>query len=294
MLHPAWGLAVGIFGIACAGLFVRFALPAPPVVVGFYRMAFASVVLVAALAVRQARARARGEATTASRRGLALALLAGIAFGTDIALWHHSLVRTSVANATLLVNTTPIYVGLFTAFVLRQPLGWGFARGAGLALAGAALLLGVEVGGARALQGDGLALTAALFYSVYILVMTRARLTIDALTAITCMSLAAAATLGSYGLLLGDAFRGFPLQSWLAIGAAAVVSQLIGAFAIVWALRFMPPPFTSVALVAQPMIAAGLAWWWLDEAMGPSQALGALGVLAGIALVSRDERTRAG
>ena len=61
-----------------------------------------------------------------------------------------------------------------------------------------------------------------------------------------------------------------------------------------WALRFMQPLFTSVALIGQPVIAAGLAWWWLGEAMGAAQAVGTLGVLAGIAIVSGDEHTRAG
>jgi drug/metabolite transporter (DMT)-like permease len=261
-------------------------------VVGFYRMTIASLVLLTAVAIRRARSSDSGPPI--SPRGAALALLAGAAFGTDIALWHHAIVRTSIANATLLVNTTPIYVGLFTLLVLREPLGRGFALGAALALAGAALLLGVEAGDARGLRGDSLALAAALFYTGYILVMTKARATLDALTAITCMSVAAAAVLGVYGLALGDAFRGFPLQSWLAMGAAAVVSQLIGAFSIVWAVRFMPASFTSVALVAQPVVATLLAWWWLAETVTAMQALGAGGVLAGIALASRDERIRAG
>ena len=106
MLNPAVVLGIGILGIACAGLFVRFAQPAPPVVVGFYRMTLASLVLLAAVALRRMRSSGGGPAI--SPRGAALALLAGAAFGTDIALWHHAIVRTSIANATLLVNTTPI------------------------------------------------------------------------------------------------------------------------------------------------------------------------------------------
>jgi drug/metabolite transporter (DMT)-like permease len=294
MLHPYWVFAVGVLGIACAGLFVRWAQPAPPVVVGFYRMAIASSLLLAVLAARRLLARGRRSAGPAPARAVGLALLAGLSFGTDIALWHHALVRTSVANATLLVNTTPIHVGLFTALVLREPLGRGFVAGATLALLGAVALLGIEVGDERALRGDALALGAAVFYTGYILAMTRAREAIDALTAITCMSLSAALVLGAYGVALGDAFQGFPTVSWLAIAACAVVSQLVGAFSIVWAVRFMPPPFTSVALIAQPVVAAGLAWWWLGEPIGVLQGLGALGVLAGILLVSRDARRRAG
>lgn len=284
--------AIGIVGIACAGPFVRFAQPAPPTVIGFYRMAFASIVLLLALAARGRGAGARSGPP--EPRGLLLASLAGASFGMDIALWNDAIVRTSVANATLLVNTTPLHVGWLTAFVLREPLGRGFLLGAPLALVGAAVLLGVQFADQRALHGEFLALTAALFYTGYIFAMTRARTRIDALTAITCMTVAAAVVLGLFALALGEPFRGFPARSWAAMGAAALISQLIGVFSIVWAVRFMPPPFTSVALVAQPVVATFLAWWWLAEGVTPLQAVGGLAVLLGIGLASRDEGSRAG
>jgi len=279
--------AAGVFGIACAALFVRFALPAPPVVTGFYRMGFASFVLVLVWLIRRAAGRA---GATADRRGVGLALAAGACFGTDIGLWHSALVRTSVANATLLVNTTPIHVGLFTALVLRAPLGRHFAPGAALATAGAAVLLGIGADAELALRGDLLALCAALFYAAYLLCMVAARPRIDALSAVTLMSLAAAAVLGVGGWLRGDAFSGFPAHAWLSMLGAAFVSQIGGAFGIVWALRYMPAPFASVALLGQVVMASALAWAVLGEALDALQLAGGGAVLAGIAIVSLGSR----
>lgn len=39
-------------------------------------------------------------------------MAAGRCFGADIAPWHLAVVRTSLANATLIVDTTPLFVGL--------------------------------------------------------------------------------------------------------------------------------------------------------------------------------------
>jgi drug/metabolite transporter (DMT)-like permease len=55
-----------------------------------------------------------------------------------------------------------------------------------------------------------------------------------------------------------------------------------------WALRWLRASFASVALLAQPVGTALLAWWILDEEIAPLQALGGLAVLAGIFLASRE------
>lgn len=299
MSHPAPRVTrvvlvffAGTLGIAFAAIFVRLALPAPPVVTGFYRMLFAS----GALAVWVASAR-RGSWPT--RGGLLLAAAAGACFGTDLAFWHVAITRTSVANATLLVNTTPLYVGLYTVAVLRRPLSGRFVSGAAVALAGAAILLGVGgigrvgdggasgVGHAGSFAGEGLALVAALFYAGYLLLMTAARRGVDAPAAVLAASSSATAVLGLYALALGDPFRGFPVQSWAAFAGAALVSQVGGVMAIAWALRFLPATFSSVGLLAQPTGTAILGWWLLGESISPLQGLGGVAVLAGIALASR-------
>jgi drug/metabolite transporter (DMT)-like permease len=282
-LRVGFAFAGGVLGIACAALFVRFALPASPVVMGFYRMLFATAILGLAVGVRAAFAPRRARAPW---RACALALGAGASFGIDIALWQSSLVLTSVANATLLVNTTPIYVGLFTTFVLGERLVRGFVPGTAVAIGGAAVLLGIGSPGESGLRGDLMALGAAIFYAGYLLIMSSARRGLDALSATALMSVAAAAVLGTMGMALGHPFSGFPAHSWLAMAAAACVSQIAGVFGIVWALRFLPTPFASLALLGQPVVAAGLAWVWLGEALGALQGVGAAAVLAGIGFVS--------
>jgi len=51
-----------LLGISFAAIFVRLALPAPPVVTGFYRMLFATLLLAAWLLVRRQRVYFRGRA----------------------------------------------------------------------------------------------------------------------------------------------------------------------------------------------------------------------------------------
>jgi drug/metabolite transporter (DMT)-like permease len=273
----------GVLAISFAAIFVRLALPAPPVVTGFYRMLFASVLLGAWLCARR-------RAFAFERRAVLLALASGVCFGTDIALWHTSLVLTTVGIATLLVNTTPVHVGLYSLLVLRQRLKPGFVAGAGLALSGTLVLLGMPEAGAGHLRGALLALTAAVFYAGYLLLMSAARRGVPAVPALLLMTASATVTLGVCGLVGGDAFGGFPASSWTAMLAAAVISQIGGVMGIVWALRYLPATLASVGLLAQPVGTALLGWILLGEPITALQALGGVAVLCGILLASQASR----
>ena len=275
-------LLAGVTGISFAAIFVRFALPAPPVVTGFYRMLFASLLMAAWIGLRRRRLRVE-------RRAGLLVVASGVCFGTDIAMWQTAVVKTSVALATLLVNTTPVYVGLYTLLVLRQRLDARFGIGAALALGGTGLLLGIPTSGPGAMEGAALALAAGIFYAGYILLVSAARSGIETFPALFLMSLTSTAVLGLYGLLGGDDFHGFPARSWAAMLGAALLSQLCGVMGIVWALRFVPPTVASVALLAQPVGTALLGWLLLDEAIGGPQAAGGAVVLLGIALAARSQ-----
>jgi drug/metabolite transporter (DMT)-like permease len=276
-------VVLGALGIAFSAIFVRWALPAPPVVTAFYRMLLALPWLAAIVAIGGRGGRRR----RASPRDLALATLAGAWLGADLAVWHLALVKTSVATATLLVNTTPIPVGLYAAWVLREPPDARFVVGVALALTGTATLLGVDRASLVHLEGDALALAAALFYAAYLVSMKRARRTLDVGPAILATSVGAVAVTGAFAALRGDPFTGFPAHSWAAFAAAAVVSQVGGVLGIAWGLRWLRATFASLTLLVQPVATALLGWWLLSEPVGPGQAVGAVGVLAGILVASR-------
>jgi drug/metabolite transporter (DMT)-like permease len=250
------------------------------VIIAFYRVLFASLLMGAWFIVRRRPIGLRSPGRT-------FALLAGLCFGTDMALWHTSIVQCSVATATLLVNTTPVYVGLYAMLVLRERLRGRFATGAALALVGTAVLVGLPGGERDSAAGAALALLAAVFYAGYLLLMKAARRGADVASTVFLATLSSTFILGIYGVAGGDAFSGFPARSWAVMGAAAIVSQIAGVMGIIWALRFVPATVASVVLLAQPVGTAALGWILLGETVSPVQALGGCAVLAGISLASQ-------
>lgn len=283
MTRSVWIYLLTITSIGFAAIFVRLALPAPPTITGFYRMFFASLALCLWFALRREPIHLRG-------RPALYAAAAGVCFGCDLTFWHISILETSVALATLLVNLTPIHVGLYAVLVRRERLGARFVAGAALALLGSVFLIGEPSADAGGLRGAGFAIIASLFYAGYLLWMSAARRALDTLPALFAMTAAATAVLGSAALAFGDPFHGFPWHAWAAMLGVATIAQLGGVMGIVWLLRHLPAHLASVLLLAQPVAAALLAWLLLDEPLGAIPMLAGGVVLAGIALAASAPR----
>jgi drug/metabolite transporter (DMT)-like permease len=282
-------LAAGVVCIAWSGLLVRWA-GISGVAAGFYRMAFAALVLVPWCFARR-------RATPSSVRGLAiLALASGVLFACDNALFNIAVQRTAVAEATLLANVSPVFVG-FGAWIMsgRRPhrTFWG---GVLLSIVGCAAILrgtalggvGVGVGpGAEQVHGDLLATLAAVFFAAYLITTQLARVGADTLTFTTLAVLASAATLLLASLVLRVPLGGYAPRTWAALVALGLVSQVCGYLAITYALGRLPATVISVGLLAQAPVTALVAAALLGESLRMPQIVGGVLVLAGIYAVTR-------
>jgi drug/metabolite transporter (DMT)-like permease len=69
---------------------------------------------------------------------------------------------------------------------------------------------------------------------------------------------------------------------WLVLAALALVSQLGGQGLIAYGLAHLSASVSAVLLMWQPVVAALLAWWILQEPLTPLRALGGAIIIAGI------------
>ncbi len=215
-------------------------------------------------------------------------VLAGLFFTGDIALWHWSVVLTSVANSTLLVNLAPIFVALGSWPLFGERFTVTFVAGMMVALAGSILLVGWDLAlDAQNLQGDLLALLAAIFYAGYILTVSRLRSRFSTATIMGSSGTVSCVALLPISLLSEDDLFAATVYGWVVLLGVALISHAGGQGLVTYALSYLPAAFSSVALLLQPVAAAALAWAILDEALGTWQALGGAVVLSGIVLTHR-------
>ena len=277
-------LLAGAVAIAASPLFVKVS-EAGPVATGFWRVALALPFLWAWSAIGQRDRHAAGSA--ADRR---LMIAAGLLFAGDLAVWHWSIVLTSVANATLLANLAPIFVTLAVWLLYRRRPGGVFLGGMAAALAGVAALLGGDFrlsGGA--LAGDGLGVVTAMFYAGYQLTVTRLRERAATSTIMAWSGLVTAIVLLPVALLSGEQILPATAMVWLKLWGLALISQVAGQSLIAYAMAHLPATFSSVGLLLQPVMAALFAWVLLGERLGWLEIAGGVAVLIGIRIAQRAE-----
>ncbi len=270
-------LIVGAIAIGFAPIGLRLSEFGPQAT-GFWRFAFALPLIAGVIYARGGRL----------GRPSLLALAAGVFFGLDIAFWHASLVMTSVANATFLVNLGNASVGLVAWLVLRERPTKIWLVALAVALVGAFLLSrGAADGGASALNGDLLALLAAIMVGLYLFCAKLARREMDAMPVLFWST---AATLVVSALASG--VQGDPLlpphPSWFLWPLAlAVVAHVIGQGLIIAGVGITPAALAGLLLLIQPVAGALVAWPLFNETLTPVQLAGGALVLAGVWLAGR-------
>lgn len=274
-------LALGIAALSLSAMFVRWA-DAPGAMTGFYRLLI-STILMFPLFVRQQTRREKID-----RKFLLFPIIGGVFTALDFTLWNTSVQYTTAANATLLGNTSPLWVALIALVLFREKLRGSFWIGLALALTGAMLVVGSNFLQNPTLGfGDLLASTAAIFYALYQLTTQRGRKHIDPFRYTWLVGVSATVCMFVINFVWGNSFTGYSAQTWLVFLATAVVSQMIGYLSISYALGHLPASVVAPTLIGQPILTAILAIPLLGEIPAPVQWLGGAVALAGIYIVNQ-------
>ncbi|RAK56591.1 DMT family transporter [Phenylobacterium deserti] len=287
---PRWkALAVLVFGACVIGLspiLVRLT-DTGPAAAGVWRLGFALPFL--ALMAGRASAGAGGGVGLPSR----LALIAGLMFALDMGFWHYGIRYTSVTNATVLSNLTPVVVTAFAWIFLRQRPRKTFLLAVAVAVAGA-WMMALEKGGGPGVNpplGNALSVLTALWYALYMIAMGEGRKR-ESASRLMFWS-------GAVGLpmmLIAALALGEPILPGSAGGWAACVGlglmHVAGQGSIAWAMGRLPTPTASVVVLVQPVVAAWLGWVLFAEPIGHMQALGAAIALGGVVLAQWASRPK--
>lgn len=286
LLPPPLVLTVGILAVSVSAVLIRLAQgDAPSLVIAAGRTSIASLLLLPfCLGWR------RAELRRMSRTDWLLALLAGALLGVHFASWISSLAYTTVASSTVLVTTSPLWVGIASPFLLKERVSRPLIVGIGLALAGSSVIalwdVGSGAGGSRPLLGNFLALVGAWMAAAYLIIGRRLRTHLSLLTYTTVVYGAAALF-----LLLGVGVSGYSLLGYQPgtyglLLLMALGPQLLGHSSFNWALAFLPASYVAVTLVSEPIGASLLAFFFFQEKPGVGTWIGGGLIILGLLVAS--------
>ena len=280
-------LCMGIVAVSFASILIRFAQGSGMASLGIaaWRLIFASTILLPYAWVTR-----RDEIQDLSRREWALLVASGIFLGLHFATWIASLGYTSVASSVVLVSMGPVFVGLGSWFLLREPPSALLITGIILAAAGSVVISWGDLGqGQDQLMGDVLALAGAIFVAGYLMIGYRVRARRSLTTYIALVYGVAMVTLVIIVLIARQPIFGYSLNSYAWVLALALGPQIVGHSTLNWALRYLSATFVAIITLAEPVGSGILAYLLLGEAITWSTAIGGAMVLAGIYIASRAE-----
>jgi drug/metabolite transporter (DMT)-like permease len=276
-------LVAGAVAMGASVLFVRWAD------VGPYASAFWRVFLALPFLWGWMRLERRGP-----RRQLLLdpaVLLAGLFFTGDLFFWHLSILGTTVANATVLATTAPIWVALGAWALLGETVGARTLVALGLCILGGLALVGESYGFApQRLNGDLFGIATALFFGCYVLSVRAARARHGAAELMFASTAITAACLFVIAFVFEPRILPQSLAGLAALVALAVISQVGGQGLVAVALGTLPATFSSLVVFLEAIAAAAFGWILLNEPLGIVQAFGGVLILIGIVVA----RPRAG
>jgi len=284
-INPLVILVFGIIGVSTGSIFARLA-DAPALVTAAYRVGLASLILVPLAAWK-----ARDELRSLSFRDIRLAILSGFFLALHFATWISSLDYTAIANSVVLVNTIPLWVGLFTPLIAKDRLTRATLISIIISVGGGAIIgFGDFATGGRALLGDFLAVIGAICAAIYLLIGRNLRRKLSLILYVALCYGSAALFLWLVVLVLKLPLTGYSTQTVTAFWAMALISQIIGHTSYNWALKWFSAGFVAVALLGEPIGATIMAYIIFDEGLTWVKFIGGLFILSAIYIAAAGEK----
>ncbi len=278
-------IAVSAASFGAMAIFARLAYEAGanPNTVLFLRFAIAAIFLIAFMA-------AKGIAFPRGPNLIILFFMGALGYVGLSFCFFTALTMAPAGQVAILLYLYPAFVTILAAIFLKKPLTILKLVALSLTFGGSVLIIGLD-GGKGQILGIVLAVTAAVLYSIYIVVGSKVILTTGALAASTVVIISAGLVYSGVVAVLGVNLPA-TLTGWVSVFAIALVSTALAIVTFFAGLKRVDPANASMISTLEPVITVALAVIVLGETMTPGKVLGGIMILAAVTLLTRSEAGR--
>jgi drug/metabolite transporter (DMT)-like permease len=275
-----------MLAVGWAAIFIRWCEGLHPLLISFYRMAWAVIILLP-ITLPRAHKIFRG----ISGRDLRMMVLIGFVLALHFATWIWSLFFTTVASSTVLVTTQPIFLVLFSILFSTEKVNRLSIFSIILAMFGAVVIgWGDMKFTGEYLKGDLLALAGAICAAVYLFLGRDVRQRVANFAYVQIVYACSAVFLLIMVLIFADFKIMFPLRLHLWLVLLGLVPTVFGHTLYNWALKRMRAYIVGTSILGEPLGASLYAWLIFHEVPPQTTILGALFIFIGVAFLFYSER----
>ena len=280
-------LALGAALIGFAPIFVKWSSLSPSWIL-FYRMLLALPMLLILNFLLNKRFIFKFK----NSKSLPMCAIASLGFTADLIIWHWSMNITSVSNATVIVNSAPIFVAIFAYIFYKEEIGSKFLLSFLVTYGGIIGLIyfsnSYEAG---RIHGDLVVFIAAISYAIYLLILSRLG-DEDPFTVIFYTTLFCCLYSLPIGLIESGIQIPINLYDWINFLLLAFLCQFGGQFLITIGIGRISSSMGAIGLLMQPITATILAAYFFNELLNIMQIIFIFIALFGIYLAKISNKSK--
>ncbi len=278
-------LFVASFFFATSAILIRFATEASAISLTFFRLFIAALAMILF-------ASARRSLRFLGRRDLTLVAISGVFLSLHFATFIFAVKETTIANATFLVNTSPVMLAALSPLVIKERTTSREAVSVLVAMLGVVLVAHAGNGFQAFGLADLSALLAAFFVALYSIVGRYLRTSGVSTACYTSYvySVAALVALLMVGVLGGAAFRMYDTQNLVAILGLALLPTAVGHSLYNYSLGSVKTVTANLFPLMEPVLASLFAIPLFGEVPNPIQVAGYILILVAMIIVATNLR----
>ena len=272
-----WILA-GTFFTSISSIIIRFS-EAPSLVIAAYRMLFTTMVLVIPVYLNN-----RSEFKNLSRKNLVMCVVSGVFLALHFATWIQSLQMTTVANSTILVSCSPIFVAAINYFLLKERINKSMVIGISMSLLGTIIIgMGSSQGTGNSMMiGNILAFMGAIFVAGYLVIGGIVRKDVSAGVYVFIVYSVSAVVLFLMCFLTGTPLYPYPVREFTLFFTLAFFSSILGHTVYNYLMKYFSSTLISVSSLSEPIFASLMALLIFMEIPSVYTIIGGIIIIAGI------------
>jgi drug/metabolite transporter (DMT)-like permease len=229
---------------------------------------------------------ARGRTIPRGKLLVSLVLIGGIGLAGTTFCFYTAIQLAPVNLVIVIAYMYPTIVTLLSAVFLKQPITGYKIAALLMTFVGILFTIGLESGGY--FLGIVLAITTAIFYSLYLIFGS---LSIQRAGPFSASSVIILSSTAIFGIIVGVQGPQLPefVSGWLAIVASALISTVLGLMAFFAGLKRIDTANAAIISTFEVVVAVALAVIILGEAISLPKIIGGCLIISAVMLLAKSE-----
>jgi len=226
----------------------------------------------------------RKEFSRIKKNDFILCILSGIFLALHYASWISSIHMTTIANSTVLVACSPMFVALANYLIIKEKFTFKMIASIVLSLTGTLIIAMGSLGGSGSsmMIGNALAFLGAIFVAGYLVIGGIVRKNMSAGVYVFIVYTVSAITLFLMCFVTDTPVYPYPAKEFLLFTALAFFCSILGHTVYNYLVKYVSSTLISISTLSEPIFASIMAMFFFKEIPSIYTLAGGIIIITGI------------